>query len=293
MVNDLYPFESHFATIGGHRYHYLDEGAGEPVVMLHGNPTWSFYYRNLVLGLRDNYRVIVPDHIGCGLSDKPSLNEYPYTLQRRVEDLATFLDSLDFPEKLTFVLHDWGGMIGMVYALKHLQRVRRLVLLNTAAFRIPPTKKLPWSLWLARNTWLGKVMVLRLNAFSRGALRYCTVRPLSPAIRAEYLRPYDTPAHRVAVLQFVRDIPLKPTDPSYHLVEEVENGLDNFKDVPTLICWGEKDFVFDDTFLEVWRSKVPHAEVHTFSDAGHYVLEDKPEEILELVREFLARTETT
>ncbi|MGF1580225.1 MAG: alpha/beta fold hydrolase [Gemmataceae bacterium] len=289
MVSDLYPFESHYITIEGHRCHYLDEGTGDPIVMLHGNPTWSFYYRNLILGLRDSYRVVVPDHIGCGLSDKPPLADYPYTLERRVADLTTLMDHLNLNQKVTFVLHDWGGMIGMTYAHKHIDSIRRVVLLNTAAFRLPTTKKLPWSLWLVRNTWLGKYLVLRLNAFCRGALRHCVVRPLPADVRKEYLRPYGTPDHRVAVLQFVRDIPLSPTDPSYSIVEEVEKDLAKFADIPTLICWGEKDFVFDNSFLEVWQSKLPHAQVHSFPDAGHYVLEDKPAEILALVKEFLAK----
>ena len=139
----------------GLRLHYLDEGAGEPVVMVHGNPTWSFYYRNLVEALRGSYRVVVPDHIGCGLSDKPDDSRYDYTLASRVDDLERLLDHLGLDRGLTLVVHDWGGMIGMAYAARHPERIARLVVLNTAAFHKPPGKSFPWPLWICRDTPLG------------------------------------------------------------------------------------------------------------------------------------------
>ncbi len=243
-----YPFAFRTLDVHGFRLHYLDEGAGDPVVMLHGNPTWSFYYRNLVLALRGEHRVVVPDHIGCGLSDKPPAKDYPYTLGRRVDDLDELLERIGVRENVTLVLHDWGGMIGMAWAHRRPERVRRLVVLNTAAFHMPAGKRLPWSLWLCRNTLLGPLLVRGLNAFSRAAVRWCVTRPLSPEARAGYLAPYNSWRNRVAVLRFVQDIPLRPGDMSYGLVSEVQEGLHRFRDVPMLICWGEKDFVFDRDF---------------------------------------------
>src|SRR5262245_40625611 len=159
VPDELYPFRSHFLDRSGVRMHYLDEGSGPPVVMVHGNPTWSFYFRNLVQALRDDYRTVVPDHIGCGLSDKPGDDRYEYTLDRRVADLEALLDSLGLTSNLTLVLHDWGGMIGMAFASRHPERIRRLVILNTAAFLLPAGKRLPRSLWLVRNTPLGPLLV--------------------------------------------------------------------------------------------------------------------------------------
>src|SRR5512137_1165151 len=124
-ITKYYPFAGHYLDLDGLRLHYLDEGSGEPVVMLHGNPTWSFYYRNLVLALRDKYRCIVPDHIGCGMSDKPGDDRYDYTLQSRVDDLEALLDSLGVTNGITLVVHDWGGMIGMAYATRHPERIKR------------------------------------------------------------------------------------------------------------------------------------------------------------------------
>jgi pimeloyl-ACP methyl ester carboxylesterase len=285
----LYPFKGAYLDRDGLRYHYLDEGSGAPVVMLHGNPTWSFFYRNLVLALRERQRVIVPDHIGCGLSDKPPDSAYRYTLASRVDDLERLLEHLQLRENITLVLHDWGGMIGMAYASRHPERIARLVVLNTAAFRLPATKRLPWSLWLCGKSPLAPLLVRGLKAFSHGAVRYCAQRPLPPEVREAYLAPYRSWRERIAVLRFVQDIPLVPTDAAYELVRSVEAGLDRFRRVPMLICWGERDFVFDAHFLAEWRRRFPDAEVHTFPDAGHFVLEDARDEIATLVQDFLAR----
>src|SRR5829696_4990519 len=146
IPHSMYPFEGHFLPRPAGRLHYLDEGTGDPVVMLHGNPTWSFYYRDLVLALRDKYRCVVPDHIGCGLSDKPPAEKYDYSLRSRIDDLEALLDHLDLRENLTLVLHDWGGMIGMGYAARHPERVKRIVAMNTGAFPLPASKLLPRSL---------------------------------------------------------------------------------------------------------------------------------------------------
>ncbi len=284
-----YPFAGHFLDLGGLRYHYLDQGLGEPLVMLHGNPTWSFYYRNLVLGLRDAYRTVVPDHIGCGLSDKPDDSRYEYSLRQRVSDLETLLDHLNLGDNLTLILHDWGGMIGMAFAHRHPERIKRLVLLNTAAFPMPQSKRLPWSLWCCRTPLLGPMLVRGLNAFCRGAARYCVRKPLPAEVREGYLVPYDSWQNRIAVLRFVQDIPLAPGDRGFDLVKEVADGLHRFAQLPTLICWGEQDFVFDRHFLDEWQRRFPRAEAHIFPEAGHYVLEDAGAEILALIRDFLRR----
>jgi haloalkane dehalogenase len=290
VPENLYPFRGNYLPVGhGIRLHYLDEGVGDPVVMLHGNPTWSFYYRNLALGLRDSYRCVVPDHVGCGLSDKPGDSAYDYTLRRRVDDLEVLLDHLGLRENLTLVVHDWGGMIGMAFAHRHPDSVRRLVILNTAGFRLPKGKPLPWSLRLCRTIGLGPLLVRGLNLFCRGAARQCVCQTLAPTVRGAYLAPYDSWKNRIAILRFVQDIPLTADDPSYALVAEVEDNLARFADVPVLLCWGLEDFVFDGDFLQEWQRRFPAAEVHTFAQAGHYVLEDAGDQILGLLRDFLLR----
>jgi haloalkane dehalogenase len=275
---------------GGLKYHYLDEGEGEPVVMVHGNPTWSFYYRRLAEALAPGSRVIVPDHVGCGRSDKPGDDRYDYTLERRVRDLETLLDHLKLDAGLTLVMHDWGGAIGMGFATRHPGRVARLVVLNTAAFHLPASKPFPWPLWVCRDTPLGAWLVRGLNAFCKGTARIGCKRSRMPReVRDAYLAPYDSWANRIAVHRFVQDIPLRPGDRSYDLVTFMQGRLPLFAETPMMIAWGLRDFVFDAHFLAEWERRFPGAEVHRFPDAGHYVLEDEYEAIVPLVREFLAR----
>ncbi|PLY03002.1 MAG: alpha/beta hydrolase [Desulfuromonas sp.] len=283
-----YPFASHFLDLNGLQYHYLDEGQGDPVVMVHGNPSWSFYYRNLVDALRQKYRVIVPDHIGCGLSQKPAVADYAYTLEQRIDDLEALLAHLGVDQRITLVVHDWGGMIGMGYATRHPEQIARLVILNTAAFHLPAAKKFPPALKICRDTALGRFLVLRLNMFAVMAARVgCKRNPMPKALRQAYCAPYDTPANRIATLQFVRDIPLAPADPGYALVSTIGAGLERFAAVPMTICWGLRDFVFDRHFLEEWQRRFPLAEVHTFADCGHYILEDAKDEVIPLIERFL------
>jgi haloalkane dehalogenase len=273
---------------GGLRLHYIDEGAGDPLVMLHGNPTWSFCYRHLIAGLRESYRTIVPDHIGCGLSDKPDDSQYEYTLARRVDDLECLLTSLGLDRDLTLVMHDWGGPIGMTYAVRHPERIARLVLCNTAAFHKPAAKSFPMALRIFRDTPLGGWLARDLNLFVRGTawIGY-KKRRLPASIQRAYLAPYHSRASRIAIHRFVQDIPLRPGDRSYKLISWVQDRLHLLQSVPVLIAWGMKDFVFDGAVLAEWERRFPGALIHRFSQAGHFVLEDESETITELVRSFL------
>ncbi|MFQ5660528.1 MAG: alpha/beta fold hydrolase [Gammaproteobacteria bacterium] len=280
-----FPFSSRFATVNGRQMHYLDEGPSRAttVVMLHGNPTWSFYFRKV-----GSCRCIVPDHIGMGLSEKPAGNSYRHTLSRRVDDLEELLEQLAVKQGITLILHDWGGMIGMAYAIRYPDRIKRLVIMNTTAFHLEGMKPLPWQLILARIPLIGATLVQGFNAFCRGAVRRCVTRePMAAETRKAYLAPYDSWRHRLAVLRFVQDIPLHPGDPAYDTVSKVEAGLGQFRQVPMLICWGLQDFVFDEPFLAEWIERFPHAEVRRFNGAGHYVLEDAADEIVPLVKQFL------
>lgn len=284
-----YPFKSHFYQLNGLKYHYLDEGRGEILLLLHGNPSWSFYYRHLVRELRNDYRLIVPDHIGCGLSDKPADSQYSYTLKQRVDDLDALLQHLSLKAKITLVLHDWGGMIGMAWAIRHPERVARLVILNTAAFHLPADKKLPLALKICRDTQFGAFFVQGLNLFARGAAWIgCKRKRMSVELREIYCSPYDNWQRRVATLRFIQDIPLTAQDPAYDLVSQVEAGLVQFADRAVCICWGEQDFVFDRHFLNRWRESFPDAEIHSFADCGHYILEDARDEVIPLIRRFLS-----
>jgi len=280
---ELYPFHSHFLRLGEYNYHYLDEGAGEAVVMLHGNPTWSFYYRHMVAGLADICRTIVPDHMGCGLSDKPQC--YPYTLKQHIDNLEALVESLEL-ENITLAMHDWGGAIGMGYAIRHPRKIRRLIIFNTAAFL---SSRMPWRIGLCRIPVFGPLAVRGLNAFAGLAIYMACQHHerMTAGVRAGYLAPYRSYRNRIAVLRFIQDIPRRPTDQSYAIVEAMQQRLPEFRDRPMLILWGGRDFCFNRSFLETWQGFFPRASVHLFEDAGHYVVEDAHERIIPLVREFV------
>lgn len=286
-LDKLYPFEGHYLERPAGRLHYVDEGTGPPVVMVHGNPTWSFYYRNLILRLRGQHRCIALDHMGCGFSDKPSLKQYDYQLDSRIEDLTALLDTIVPEGQIDLVVHDWGGAIGFGWATAFAHRIRRLVVLNTAAFPNPKDMGLPFTLWLIRNTPLGKLLVQGANAFAVGATRMAVKKPMSAELRAAYTAPYDSWDNRLATFEFVKNIPLRPKDEGYATLERMGRGLAQFDGTPTLVCWGAKDFVFDDAFLDEWRRRLPSAEVVYYPEAGHYILEDECESVCERVEEFL------
>lgn len=274
----LYPFAPHHFDVGGGvRMHYVDEGPKVPagtVLMVHGNPSWSFLWRDLIKALSPTHRCLAPDHVGMGLSDKPGDDRYDYTLARRVEDLGKLIEAARVTGPITLVAHDWGGMIGMACAAQHPGLVSRLVLLNTAAFPMPAAKKLPWQLKLTR-TPVGTALVRGLNAFAWGATVFgMTRRKMSPAVQQGYLAPYDGWGARISTLRFVQDIPLVPGARGYDVVKATADRLPMFRDVPTYIGWGDRDFVFDQPFLDDWKRYLPHAQIRQIPEAGHYVLED-------------------
>ncbi len=304
----LYPFApKNFSTPRGARMSYLDEGprSDEAVLMLHGNPTWSFYYRNLVRALAPSHRCIVPDHIGMGLSEKPS--DYDYTLATRIADIEALVAQLGL-KRVHLVVHDWGGAIGFGFARRFLGAraagplsdaggpaarapgIGRLTILNTAAFASP---HIPARIALCRAPVLGPLLVCGLNGFA-GPATWMAMhrRRLSADEKRGYLFPYDSWAHRVAVSEFVRDIPLGATDRSASTLGEVEAGLAPFARHEALIIWGGKDFCFDDRFLARWREFLPQAEVCRIADAGHYVLEDAGEEAIPRIVQFLGGRES-
>lgn len=281
-----YPFTlRRFTTPSGAAMSYLDEGprADVAVLMVHGNPTWSFYYRHLVGALAPTRRCVVPDHIGMGCSEKPA--NYDYTLATRIADLEALVASLGL-KRIDLVVHDWGGAIGFGFAARHPELINRIVVLNTAAFAAP---HLPARIAVCRWPIIGPFIVRGLNGFA-GPATWMAMhrRALSPVEKRGYLQPYDSWGNRVAVDAFVRDIPMTPSHPTWATLAEVERGLAQFRDRPAKIIWGGRDFCFNDHFLSRWRELLPDAEVRRIADAGHYVLDDARDEIVPLIRDFLA-----
>jgi pimeloyl-ACP methyl ester carboxylesterase len=281
----LFPFESHYLSVGRHRYHYVDEGSGPVLLMVHGNPTWSFYWRDLIRAWRDKYRVVAVDHIGCGLSDKPHERSYSYTLQQRIDDLGVLIEKLDLQD-ITLLAHDWGGAIGMGAAVDAPQRFGRFVLFNTGAFT---GERCPWRIRICRIPWLGRLAVQGLNLFARSAIRMAVERHerITGPVKAGLLAPYDNWQNRTGVYRFVMDIPLGERHPSYRTLQKIESGLPHFRGHPVCLIWGMRDWCFTPRFLDRFLEYFPQAEAHRLGDAGHYVVEDAHERIIPLVEAFL------
>ena len=290
-----YPFESHFLTLAdGLRCHYVDEphdvvtphnvdqSPDRPVLlMVHGNPTWSYFWRHVITQFRDRFRCIAIDHIGCGLSDKPDEEEYPFTLQRRIDDLVQLIEHLDL-KQITLIVHDWGGAIGFGCAINKPERIKKIIVLNTAAFF---DKKIPKRINICRGIF-SKFLIQKLNLFAIAATFMSTTKKLSKEIRKKYLEPYKTYESRIGIRTFVQDIPMEAEHRTRYLLDYMEEKLRSIS-ARILILWGAKDFCFTEHFYNKFREIFPYAKARLFKNAGHYILEDECDEIIKEIEEFI------
>jgi pimeloyl-ACP methyl ester carboxylesterase len=281
-----FPFEPRALELDAGRMHYVDEGprAAAPIVCVHGNPTWSFYFRRIVREFSPAHRVVAMDHLGCGLSDKPKA--WSYRLADHAENLCALLAELELRD-VTLVMHDWGGAIGMAAARRAPERIARLFITNSAAFR---SSWMPARIRACRIPLLGPYLITHWNAFAGLAPRMAMHAPerLSDVARRGLLLPYDTPEHRIAIRRFVEDIPMRPSHPSWSELVRTEEALARFRELPTAIAWGERDWCFTPRLREEWQRRFPDARVTRIEHAGHYVFEEAPSEIETALSELLA-----
>ncbi|MEY3548128.1 MAG: hypothetical protein RLZZ552_495, partial [Verrucomicrobiota bacterium] len=275
-VQASYPFTpKDFAALSG-RMSYVDHGPrdGRPVLLLHGNPSWSFLWRDLILKLAaQGRRVIAPDHVGMGLSSRP---DRFLRLADRIADVEALLSHLGIKE-FDMGVHDWGGAIGFGVAGRRPERVGKILVTNTGAFL---SERIPARIALCRVPLLGRFIVQGLNGFAWPATWMSVEKPLSPAAKAGFLAPYGSVGVRRAVADFVADIPMEADHPTRSVLAAVEASLPSLKGKPMLLCWGMRDFCFDETFLEGFSRRFPSAEQLLYPEAGHYVLEDAGEAAL-------------
>ncbi|MDR0534870.1 MAG: alpha/beta fold hydrolase [Puniceicoccales bacterium] len=280
-----YPFESRWLPLERGRMHYVDTGGGGPVVLLlHGNPTWSFLWRDLIRSLSlQGYRCIAPDHLGMGYSDKP---DHFFRLADRIAHVESLLDVLGVSH-CHLCVHDWGGAIGFGMALRQPERIGRLVVTNTAAFLPPPGARLPWRIAACRLPVLGELIVRGLNGFVLPATYMAVSRHLSRTVRAGYLAPYGSWGSRGAIARFVSDIPMEHDHPSHAMLEEMDATLGKLSAHPILLAWGGRDFCFNDAYFAEWARRFPNAILRYRPSAGHYVLEDAGDFLIPEIRDFL------
>jgi len=224
--------------------------------------------------------------MGCGLSDRPTDKQYSYTLQSRINDFDQLINHIAPVGKVSLVVHDWGGMIGTSWAVRNAERIKNIVFLNTAGFALPKGKPLPWTLKCCRSSFLGPILVRGFNAFCLGAAKYGAIKGLNTKVKTGFLKPYSTWKDRLAVLRFVQDIPISPSDPSYSIVESTREQLFKLNNIPKMFCWARHDFIFNDDFLLEWKKYFPDANYHIYEDAGHYLLEDATAPISAKINDF-------
>ena len=260
--------------------HYVDEGAGEVLLCLHGNPTWSFYFRNIIEHFSKKMRVIAIDHLGCGASSSPQ--NFAYTLQNRINHLDFFIKKQNF-ERVNLLVHDWGGAIGMGWAIQYPEKINKIIFLNTAAFL---SRDIPKRISLCKTPLVGEFVVRRLNGFALAATMLASQKKMDKKIKKAFLWPYRNFEKRIAIARFIQDIPYFSTHLSYGLVKDIEENLHKIKG-KKLFLWGCKDFCFHEKFLDKWHGIYPEAQIKKFPQAGHYILEDDPGGVIKSMDAFL------
>lgn len=276
-----YPFVAHSFAAPAGRMHYVDEGEGETILFVHGTPDWSFGWRQLIKGLSPHYRCIAPDHLGFGLSEKPPADKWNYLPSDHSANLTAFIEALGLHD-ITLVLHDFGGPIGLGYAVECPQNVRRLVLMNTWCWSLAGEPHFDASRMLAGA--LGRFLYQQC-AFSTRVMMpksYGDRKRLKPHIHRHFLNALPTPAARYPTWVLAREI-LASSD-WYQSLWERRKRL---AAVPTLILWGMKDFAFRPQELARLQDGFPHAHTRTFDSAGHFLQEEEPEAVLAEFRSFL------
>ncbi len=292
-VRALYPFKSHFLTLSdGKRMHYIDEGPedGDVLVFAHGYPTWSFEFRAVVVYFASlGYRCVAVDHIGFGLSDKPSSASY-HTMRRHIHNLLELITALDLHD-ITLVMEDWGGALGMGYTVRHPSNVRRLVLMNTWVFQDTFSNRLHSLLRWLTKPGLGEVIFGVLQISVGIGMQQWSARRLSSTILTAYRAPFRDARSRRALVQFPRMINTTPTHASAVDMREIESRLHDLSSIPTLILWGAKNSLMSPAAAHHWKHMMPRAKGPILvPDAGHLLAEDAPDLLIEHLSAFLGHT---
>ena len=285
VSDEMFPFKSQFfLTSSGHQLHYIDEGKGEPIVFVHGNPSWSFEFRHLIKKLQLDYRCIALDHIGFGLSSRSSCHEDHHP-KFHAQNFIALMDHLKL-QNVTLFLTDWGGPIGLEFARKYSDRVKRIVIANTWSW--PVGKDFHFiSFSFIMSSWLGQFLIKRFNIFVNKVMPKAVgnKHALTEKVMEHYRNAQPSPSDRSACAALPGHI-VGATD----WLHEIWNDRKKFIDKPTLILWGLKDIAFRKKELEYWKAELTNFEEHIFEDCGHFLAEEAPEKILPVLKAFMVKT---
>ena len=283
MSVQVLPFQSRYVTVAGFKMHYVDEGSGPVVLCLHGNPTWCYFYRNLIRELRGSFRLIAPDFLGCGLSDRTPGKKWRAI--DRINQLEEFVTALGI-DRFSIVMHDWGGPLGTGFLLRRLEKVDRIVYLNTT---LTETEALPSFIKIAAMPVIGKFFTRHTDTFVRLTTSMGAYTKLTPEVVEGYRAPYTTRQRRDAIWDFVADIPFDASHPTYSQMVEIAAGLPKVAQKPVKIVWGLRDPCFHREMLSKVAAHFPKAELLEIAEASHLVLDDAPKVAIPSIREFLSR----
>ncbi len=284
-LEGTFPFEPRWVRVAPDvRLHYVEAGAGDPVLLLHGNPTWSYLYRRFLPPIADaGFRAVAVDHMGFGRSDRPQ-GHRRYHLRAHVDNLVACIRELDL-RGITLVMQDWGGPIGFGAALAEPERISRLVVMNTWLGVLPEGIRLPFHEPF-RQRGLGEMLALGANLFVEAMFAGMRPETATPLLAEAYRAPFPDYYSRVPILAFARDIPVGEDHPSAPYMAELGAGAAELR-LPTLLVWGMRDPVLPPPILEGWKALYPDAEVLELPDARHYLQEDEPRAISERIVAFL------
>jgi haloalkane dehalogenase len=280
-----FPFEPRYQQVADDvRLHYVQQGEGRPVLMLHGNPTWSYVYRRFIPPVAEaGFRAIAMDHMGFGRSDRPPGHER-YGLRSHVDNLLSFVRELDLRD-ITLVMQDWGGPIGFGAAVEEPERVAGFVIMNSGVGVFPSGTPMPFHEPF-KQRGLGEMLALGANLFVEAMFGGMRPENATALVAEAYRAPFPDYYSRVPILAFARDVPVGHEHPTAPYISEIAAKLPELVR-PTLIAWGMRDRVFPPMLLEVWKQIYPHAEVLEFPEGRHYLQEDEPEAITEHLVRFL------
>jgi haloalkane dehalogenase len=286
IFGGAFPFVPHYATIHGFQMHYVDEGSGDPIVCVHGEPTWGFLYRHVITGLSDIARVVVPDHMGFGKSEVPQ--DKPYRLEQHVQNLTELLMQLDL-KNITLVVQDWGGPIGFGFATRHPDRIKRIVIMNTSVAVAKESMKLWFEPFVEKGMYddlLGDMKTF-VGDYMLPTIHKKLSREEKRLLKWAYTAPFPTPEAHIGAKAFPLDIPKGPTHPSTASMQEFRDNLGRLNEQPKILLWGMLDTIFPPKVMDYWEKIYSGIKRIELAEAGHFLQEDAPEKVVQAIRDFI------
>jgi pimeloyl-ACP methyl ester carboxylesterase len=276
----FFPFKSNWMNVDGNQLHYVDEGSGDIILFVHGTPEWSFGFRDLIKELSKNYRCIAIDHLGFGLSDKPEKGNY--TCEAHAYRLQKFIQQLDL-ENINLVANDFGGGFALNYAIYHPEKIRHIFLFNTWMWSLKSDNHYSGPAKVV-TSWLGRFLYLKLNFPVNVVMpaAYGDKKKLTKEVHVHYKKPLSSPTDRIAAYTLAHEL-MNASD----WWQSLWNKLNVIENTPFTIFWGLKDKFVPAYELEKWKKRLPYAKIVTFEDAGHFVQEEKPNEMIEEIKRHL------